>query len=75
MATRLTPGRWADLHSIDNGIMKWTEFLTDAELIDIERFHHLPDGEYLFGKVLHDVRECLTTYRGCVEIIVTKQGD
>ena len=72
---RLTPGRWADLHSVDNGLMKWTEFLTNAELNDIERFHHLPDGEYLFGKVLHDVRECLTTYRGCVEIVVTKKED
>lgn len=55
--------------------MKWTEFLTDAELNDIERFHHRPDGEYLFGKILHDVRECLTTYRGCVEIVVTKKED
>ena len=53
--------------------MKWTKFLTDAELTDIERLHRLPDGEYLFGKVLHDVRECLTTYRGCVEIIGTKK--
>jgi hypothetical protein len=55
--------------------MKWTEFLTDAELNNIERFHHLPDGEYLFEKVLHDIRECLTTYRGCVEVIVTKKDD
>jgi hypothetical protein len=28
-----------------------------------------------FRKVLHDVRECLTTYRGCVEIVVTKKED
>lgn len=49
--------------------MNWGEFLTDAELNDPEKFHRLPDGEYLFGKALHDVLDCLTRYRGYVEII------
>jgi len=50
-------------------MMEWTKFLTDAELNDTEQFHRLPDGEYLFGKILHDVLDCLTRYRGYVEII------
>lgn len=49
--------------------MNWIEFLTDAELNDPEKFHRLPDGEYLFGKILHDVLDCLTIHRGYVEII------
>jgi hypothetical protein len=55
--------------------MKWIEFLTDTELNDAEKVYRPPDGEYLFGKVLHDVRECLTSYRGYVEIAVAKRED
>lgn len=49
--------------------MEWARFLTDAELNDTEKFYRLPDGEYLFGKILHDVLDCLTTHRGYVRII------
>jgi len=49
--------------------MKWLEFLNDSELNANPEYHGPPDGNYLFGKVAHDVRECLTGYQACLEII------
>jgi len=49
--------------------MEWAEFLNDNQLNSDKDFHGPPDGEYLFKKVVHDVRECLTSYKGCLEII------
>ncbi len=49
--------------------MKWDEFLNDYELNTDKKYHSLPDGAYLFSKVAHDVLECLTAYRICLEIL------
>ena len=48
-------------------ISKWEEFLSDNELN--AHLYLAPNGKYLFGKILHDVLECLTMYLGCLEVI------
>ena len=55
--------------------MKWNEFLDDPELNTDMRYHHLPDGEYLFVKVYHDVLECLTAYKGYMKIAKRMKDD
>ena len=35
--------------------MKWNEFLNDQQLNADTKYHSPPDGEYLFGKIAHDV--------------------
>ena len=55
--------------------MKWHEFLNDHELNADKKYHNRPDGGYLFGKVSHDVLECLTAYRGYLEILATLKNN
>lgn len=50
---------------------KWQEFLSDDELND--NLYLTPDGKYLFGKILHDILECLNMYIGCLEVSVHPQ--
>lgn len=52
--------------------MKWEEFLNDPELNSSAEFHSPPDGDYLFGKVLHDVLECLNAYKGWFDEVVSR---
>lgn len=46
--------------------MKWTSFLTDIELNNSER---KLNGRYLFGKILHDILECLNIFAKYVELM------
>ncbi len=48
--------------------MKWHQFLNDQQLSASKQYHNPPNGEYLFGKIVHDVLECLTVYEGCLRI-------
>ena len=48
--------------------MQWAEFLSDHELNSEAGYHGPPDGEYLLRKIIHDVRECLSTYKESVRI-------
>lgn len=49
--------------------MEWVDFLNDPELNSNAKYHSPPNGSYLLGKVVHDVMECLTTYKGYVDIV------
>lgn len=49
--------------------MQWVEFLNDHDLNTSQAHHSSPDGAHLFRKVIHDVRECLTTYRESVRLV------
>jgi hypothetical protein len=55
--------------------MQWEEFLGDHDLNAEKEYHRPPDGEYLFRKVVHDVRECLNLYRAEMEIAATLTND
>lgn len=48
--------------------MKWEQFLTHPEIRDVS--HSIPIGKYLFGKILHDLLECLNGYKGFTKIIL-----
>ena len=55
--------------------MKWNEFLNDHQLNTNKKYHSPPDGEYLFGKVAHDVLECLTAYKAYLRIAINLKDD
>ena len=55
--------------------MKWNEFLNDQQLNADTKYHGPPDGEYLFGKIAHDVLECLTAYKDCLKIVTNLKDD
>ena len=55
--------------------MQWDEFLNDHDLNAEKEYHRPPDGEYLFKKVVHDVLECLSSYRADMEIAATLTND
>ena len=46
--------------------MNWHDFLNDPELNNSPQ---IPNGRYLFGKILHDISQCLNNYKGCVELM------
>jgi hypothetical protein len=46
--------------------MNWHDFLNDPELNNSQQ---IPNGRYLFGKILHDMLQCLNNYKGCVELM------
>lgn len=48
-------------------MQKWEAFLSDPELYNDE--HHRPDGQYLLGKILHDVLHCLNMSDGCFDLL------
>jgi hypothetical protein len=47
--------------------VEWQEFINDPE-IDTN-FHSMPPEKYLFGKVLHDVLECLTAFTSFTDLL------
>jgi hypothetical protein len=51
--------------------MEWVNFLKDSELNKSQR---PPNGRYLFGKILHDVLECLNSYHSYVELMQKQPG-
>ena len=50
---------------------KWEAFLSDQELIDGKEYHRPLNGKYLFGKILHDVLECLNNYKAILSLIAS----
>jgi hypothetical protein len=48
---------------------KWDLFILDKELNNSPQYHSSPDGRYLFGKILHDVLECLNSYTAVLYLI------
>ena len=54
---------------------KWQAFLSDPELNDNQAFHRPPEGKYLFGKILHDVLECLNNFTAILSLLVSSNVD
>jgi hypothetical protein len=48
-------------------VMEWVEFMNDPE-IDSD-FHSMPPEKYLFGKVMHDILECLTAFKSYTDLL------
>lgn len=51
----------------------WESFLSDPELKNSEWFKHHLNGQYLFGKILHDTLECLNNFKGIYSLAVSKE--
>lgn len=47
--------------------MEWVEFMNDPE-VDSD-FHSMPLEKYVFGKVMHDVLECLTAFKSYTDLL------
>ena len=47
--------------------MEWVEFMNAPEVDSY--FHSMPLEKYLFGKVLHDVLECLTAFKSYTDLL------
>ena len=54
---------------------KWEAFLSDQELINNSNYYNPPDGKYLFGKILHDVLECLNNFTGLLDLMFTGEEE
>jgi hypothetical protein len=61
-------GHFHQVHIFSVINMQWVEFLDDHDL-NTNQVHSPPNGAYLFRKVIHDVRECLTAYRESVHLV------
>ncbi len=51
--------------------MKWESFLNHPEVVNTTLYRFTSVGQYLFGKVLHDVLECLNMYEACGSLALT----
>ncbi len=55
------------------GMNNWEAFLSDPELTNSEWFRRQLNGQYLFGKILHDTLECLNNFKGIYSLAVSKE--
>lgn len=47
--------------------MRWVDFLTDDELNGVNNYWK-PSGPILFGKIVHDIRQCLGGFRQIAQL-------
>jgi hypothetical protein len=57
---------------VRQNIMDWEEFLKHPEVVHVDKSRSTLPGKYLFGKVLHDILECLNMYLACSELALTQ---